>query len=181
MFFFIYPFSFFFFQLHCCNCNSFSDTFEPSLGWSLEIEDVDDLYSALESFTCVEKLEDQFTCENCKEKVSKEKQLKFDKLPPVATFHLKRFKNDGHYMEKIFNHVKFPLELDLLPYMSDNHDPQVSERIRRAFFVKALKIKSCSCFAFSSGFYKVPSLCHGGASWEWNILWSLLIVREISP
>uniref|UniRef100_A0A1J3EPU8 Ubiquitin carboxyl-terminal hydrolase n=1 Tax=Noccaea caerulescens TaxID=107243 RepID=A0A1J3EPU8_NOCCA len=115
-------------RLHCCNCNSFSDTFEPSLGWSLEIEDVDDLYSALESFTCVEKLEDQFTCENCKEKVSKEKQLKFDKLPPVATFHLKRFKNDGHYMEKIFNHVKFPLELDLLPYMSDNHDPQVSTK-----------------------------------------------------
>ncbi|CAA7014597.1 unnamed protein product [Microthlaspi erraticum] len=111
-------------RLHCCNCDSFSDTFEPYLGYSLEIEDVDDLYSALDSFTCVEKLED-FTCENCKEKVSREKQLKFDKLPPVATFHLKRFKSDGHYMEKTFNHVKFPLELDLLPYMSDNHDPQV--------------------------------------------------------
>lgn len=115
------------FQLHCCNCNSFSDTFEPSLGWSLEIEDVDNLWSALESFTRVEKLEDQFTCDNCKEKVSKEKQLKLDKLPLVATFHLKRFKNDGYYMEKIFKHVEFPLELDLLPYMSGNQNPEVSE------------------------------------------------------
>ncbi|ESQ39822.1 hypothetical protein EUTSA_v10000790mg [Eutrema salsugineum] len=115
-------------KLHCCNCNSISDTFEPSLGWSLEIEDVDNLSSALESFTHVEKLEDQFTCDNCKEKVSKEKQLKLDKLPLVATFHLKRFKNDGLFMEKIFKHVEFPLELDLLPYMSSNENPEVSTK-----------------------------------------------------
>lgn len=126
-----------FFQLHCCNCNSFSNTFEPSLGWSLEIEDVDNLWSALESFTRVEKLEDQFTCDNCKEKVYKEKQLKLDKLPPVATFHLKRFKNDGLTMEKIFKHVEFPLELDMLPYMSSNQDPEVSENCRRFFFCKS--------------------------------------------
>ncbi|CAH8364933.1 unnamed protein product [Eruca vesicaria subsp. sativa] len=115
-------------KLRCCNCNSSSETFEPSVGWSLEIDDVDDLSSALESFTCVEKLEDQLTCDDCKEKVSKEKQLKFDKLPLVATFHLKRFKNDGVYMEKIFKDVKFPLELDMLPYMSSNENPQVSTK-----------------------------------------------------
>ncbi|KAL0889318.1 hypothetical protein Bca101_013301 [Brassica carinata] len=92
-------------KLRCCNCNSVSETFETSLGWSLEIEDVEDLSSALESFTCVEELEDQFTCDDCKEKVSKEKQLKFDKLPLVATFHLKRFKNNGVYMQKIFKDV----------------------------------------------------------------------------
>ncbi|KAG2261842.1 hypothetical protein Bca52824_068921 [Brassica carinata] len=115
-------------KLRCCNCNSVSETFETSLGWSLEIEDVEDLSSALESFTCVEKLEDQFTCDDCKEKVSKEKQLKFDKLPLVATFHLKRFKNNGVYMQKIFKDVKFPLELDLLPYMSSNENPEVSTK-----------------------------------------------------
>ncbi|KAF8118546.1 hypothetical protein N665_0004s0029 [Sinapis alba] len=115
-------------MLRCCNCNSVSETFETSPGWSLEIEDVDDLSSALESFTCVEKLEDQFSCDDCKEKVSKEKQLKFDKLPLVATFHLKRFKNNGVYMQKIFKDVKFPLELDLLPYMSSNENPEVSTK-----------------------------------------------------
>ncbi|XP_056862945.1 ubiquitin carboxyl-terminal hydrolase 21-like isoform X2 [Raphanus sativus] len=115
-------------KLRCCNCNSVSETFETSPGWSLEIEDVEDLSSALESFTCVEKLEDQFTCDDCKEKVSKEKQLKFDKLPLVAAFHLKRFKNNGVYMQKIFKDVKFPLELDLLSYMSSNENPQDSTK-----------------------------------------------------
>lgn len=116
-----------FFQLHCCNCNSFSDTLETSLGWSLEIEDVDNLLKALDSFTRVEELEDQLTCDNCKEKVSKKKQFKLDKLPLVATFHLKRFKNDGHTMKKISKHVEFPLELDLLPYMNSNQNSQVSD------------------------------------------------------
>ncbi|KFK31436.1 hypothetical protein AALP_AA6G111700 [Arabis alpina] len=125
-------------RLHCCNCNAFSDIFEPSVGCSLEIEDVDNLLSALESFTRVEKLEDQFTCDNCKEKVSKEKQLKFDKLPMVATFHLKRFKNNGVYMEKIFKQVQFPLELDLSPYMSGNQDPEVSTKYRLYAFVEHL-------------------------------------------
>ncbi|CAH2046171.1 unnamed protein product, partial [Thlaspi arvense] len=115
-------------KLHCCNCDSFSETFEPSIGLSLEIEDVDTLNSALESFTRVEKLEDQLTCDDCKEKVSKEKQLTLDNLPLVASFHLKRFKNDGLFMEKIFKHVEFPLELDLLPYMSSNENPEVSTK-----------------------------------------------------
>ncbi|XP_010530035.1 PREDICTED: ubiquitin carboxyl-terminal hydrolase 21-like [Tarenaya hassleriana] len=112
-------------RLRCCSCNSFSDTYENSLCLSLEIEDVDNLASALESFTCVEKLEDQFTCDSCKEKVSKEKQLMLDKLPLVAAFHLKRFKNDGFFMEKIFKHVEFPLELNLQPYMSGGQENEV--------------------------------------------------------
>ncbi|KAG7536159.1 Ubiquitin specific protease domain [Arabidopsis suecica] len=126
--------------LCCCNCNSVSNTFEPSLGWSLEIEDVDNLWSALESFTRVEKLEDQLTCDNCEEKVTKEKQLKFDQLPPVATFHLKRFKNDGVTMEKIFEHVEFPLELDLLPFMSSNQNPEVSTKYHLYAFVEHIGI-----------------------------------------
>ncbi|ANM68736.1 ubiquitin-specific protease 21 [Arabidopsis thaliana] len=128
--------------LCCCNCNSVSNTFEPSLGWSLEIEDVNTLWKALESFTCVEKLEDQLTCDNCKEKVTKEKQLRFDKLPPVATFHLKRFTNDGVTMEKIFDHIEFPLELDLSPFMSSNHDPEVSTRYHLYAFVEHIGIRA---------------------------------------
>ncbi|XP_010434606.1 PREDICTED: ubiquitin carboxyl-terminal hydrolase 20 isoform X1 [Camelina sativa] len=111
--------------LRCCNCNSISDTFEKSVGLSLEIEDMDTLESALESFTRVEKLDEQLTCDNCNEKVSKEKQLLLDKLPLVVTFHLKRFKNNGFYMEKIFKHVKIPLELDLQPYMRDKEENDV--------------------------------------------------------
>ncbi|XP_010559301.1 PREDICTED: ubiquitin carboxyl-terminal hydrolase 21-like [Tarenaya hassleriana] len=113
-------------RLRCCNCNSFSDTFETSLCLSLGIDDVDDLPSALESFTRVEKLENLLTCDSCKKKVSKEKQLALSKLPLVATFHLKRFKNDGFSTEKILKHVNIPLELDLWPYMSGSEENEVS-------------------------------------------------------
>ena len=117
------------YQLRCCNCGHISDTYEPLIDLSLEIEDVDTLPCALESFTKVEKIEDpemKFTCDNCKEEVSVEKQLLLDQVPLVAAFHLKRFKTDGTYVEKIDKHVEFPLELDLLPYTKEREDDNVS-------------------------------------------------------
>lgn len=118
------------FQLQCCNCGSCSDTYEPLIDLSLEIEDVGSLGSALESFTKLEKIEDpetKFTCEKCKEQVSVEKQLMLDKVPSVAAFHLKRFKTDGSYVVKIDKHVEFPLELDLKPYTSGGQNSDVSQ------------------------------------------------------
>ncbi|XP_059656806.1 ubiquitin carboxyl-terminal hydrolase 20-like [Cornus florida] len=116
-------------KLRCCNCGHRSDTYEPLIDLSLEIEDVDSLPSALQSFTKVEKIEDpetKFTCENCKEEVSVEKQLMLDEAPSVAAFHLKRFKNDGSYVEKIDKHVEFPLDLDLLAYTNGNQNDNVN-------------------------------------------------------
>lgn len=116
-------------QLRCCNCNHVSDTYEPSVDLSLEIEDANSLSSALESFTKVEHIEDEemkFTCDECKEKVSVEKQLMLDQIPPVCAFHLKRFKNDGSHVEKIDKHVEFPLELDLQPYTCGSPSDNVS-------------------------------------------------------
>ncbi|KAL5550960.1 hypothetical protein UlMin_001136 [Ulmus minor] len=112
-------------KLQCCNCGHRSDTFEPLIDLSLEIKNVESLQSALESFTKEEKIEDsetKFTCENCKEEVAVVKQLMLDQAPSVAAFHLKRFKNDGSYVEKIENHVDFPLELDLQSYTSTSGD-----------------------------------------------------------
>ncbi|KAL3817929.1 hypothetical protein ACJIZ3_003834 [Penstemon smallii] len=103
-------------KLKCCNCGHCSDTYEPSVDLSLEIEDADNLLTALQSFTKVEKIDDPFTCDKCKEQVSVEKQLTIDQLPSVAAFHLKRFKNEGHYVQKIDKPVSFPKELDLLPF-----------------------------------------------------------------
>nr|GEV29309.1 ubiquitin carboxyl-terminal hydrolase 20-like [Tanacetum cinerariifolium] len=87
-----------------------SDTYEPSVDLSLEI---DSLSTALESFTkvkCIEDEEMKFTCDQCKEKVSLDKQLMLDQIPPICAFHLKRFKNDGYWVEKLDKHVDFPLE-----------------------------------------------------------------------
>ncbi|XP_042509959.1 ubiquitin carboxyl-terminal hydrolase 21-like [Macadamia integrifolia] len=114
-------------QLQCCNCGHCSDTFEPLIDLSLEIEDADSLTCALQSFTKVEKIdpETRFTCEKCKQQVSVEKQLTLHQAPSIAAFHLKRFKSDGSNVEKIDKHVAYPLELDLQPYTSSNHENNV--------------------------------------------------------
>ncbi|CAD5174600.1 unnamed protein product [Musa acuminata subsp. malaccensis] len=108
-------------QLRCCNCGHCSDTFEPLLDLSLEIDDVDNIVDALASFTRSEKIDDpdiNFTCEGCKAQVSLEKQLKLDHTPQVLTLHLKRFKNNGVFAYKLRNPVEYPLELDLTPCLS---------------------------------------------------------------
>lgn len=118
------------FQLRCSNCGHCSDTFEPLIDLSLEIEDVDSLPSALESFTKVEKIEEtKFPCEDCKEDVLVEKKLTLEQTPSVAAFHLKRFKNTGSYVDKIDKYVEYPLELDLQPYISNQETNNVSFRL----------------------------------------------------
>lgn len=95
----------------------------------MEIDNADTLYTALDSFTKIEKIEDpeaKFTCEKCKEQVSIQKQLMLDQPPSVATFHLKRFKNDGSVVEKIGKYVAFPVKLDLQPYTAGDQHNNVS-------------------------------------------------------
>ncbi|CAK8540369.1 unnamed protein product [Lathyrus sativus] len=103
-------------KLRCCTCGRSSDTNEPLIDLSLEIENVDSLSSALESFTMVENIDEKLKCESCNEEVSMEKQLMLNQTPSIAALHLKRFKTDGFFVEKIDKHIDFPLELDLRPY-----------------------------------------------------------------
>ncbi|KAK9095289.1 hypothetical protein Scep_026758 [Stephania cephalantha] len=113
-------------QLRCCNCEHCSNTFEPLIDLSLEIEDVDTLPNALRSFTKVEKIEEtKFKCEECKEDVFVEKKFTVAEAPSIATFHLKRFKNDGSYVEKIDKYVEYPLRLDLQPFSSNEEHSDV--------------------------------------------------------
>ncbi|KAL5213432.1 hypothetical protein ABZP36_024279 [Zizania latifolia] len=109
-------------QLICCECGHCSETFEPFLDLSLEIDQVDNLTDALESFTKVEQIgdaENKLTCEHCNAKVTKNKQLMLDRSPDVIAFHLKRFTTLDNSVEKIDKHVVYPLNLDLKPFHSD--------------------------------------------------------------
>ncbi|KAK4786790.1 hypothetical protein SAY86_010623 [Trapa natans] len=108
-------------KVKCCDCGHCSCSYEPLIDLSLEIEHVDTLFSALKSFTKVEKMEDpesKFKCENCKDDVFVEKQFLLENEPTIAALHLKRFKTDGFSVEKIDKHVPFPLELDLRPFIN---------------------------------------------------------------
>lgn len=144
-------------KLRCCNCNHSSDTYEPLIDLSLEIEDVETLPRALESFTKVEKIEDsetKFTCENCKEEVLVEKQFMLDQAPSVAAFHLKRFKTDGSFVEKVDKHVEFPLQLDLQPYTTGSQNTKVELKYELYAIVVHIGFSSTSghyfCFVRSA-------------------------------
>ncbi|KAJ6830637.1 ubiquitin carboxyl-terminal hydrolase 21-like isoform X1 [Iris pallida] len=105
-------------QLRCSECGHCSNTSEPLLDLSLDIAEADSLINALESFTKIESIEEtKFTCEGCKGQVLMEKQTKIDQAPEVISLHLKRFKNDGFFIEKIDKSVDYPVELDLKPFI----------------------------------------------------------------
>ncbi|KAM0911124.1 hypothetical protein ACQ4PT_013713 [Festuca glaucescens] len=109
-------------QLTCRDCGHCSETFEPFLDLSLEIDQVDDLIVALESFTKVEQIgdvENKLTCERCNVEVCKDKRLMLDKAPDVLTLQLKRFTTLDSSVEKIDKHVAYPSELDLKPFHSN--------------------------------------------------------------
>ena len=142
-----YCFYFYVFQVRCCSCGHISDTYEPLIDLSLEIDNADSVETALKSFTKVESIEDteKFICEGCKKQVPVEKQLILDQAPSVAALHLKRFKSDGIYVEKIDKKVEYPLELDLRPYTKSD-DGNVSFQI--PFFLFKILTTTCSTSSF---------------------------------
>ncbi|KAM3270913.1 hypothetical protein P3S67_029115 [Capsicum chacoense] len=132
-------------KLCCCNCSHYSNTYVPLIDLSLEIKDVDNLHSALESFTRVEKLDDpeiKFSCEICNVQVSIEKQLMLYNVPTISIFHLKRFQNNGSVERKVDKHVSFLLELDLLLYTDNNQTN--NEQIKYDLYVVIVHVGSIS-------------------------------------
>ncbi|XP_062206099.1 ubiquitin carboxyl-terminal hydrolase 19-like [Phragmites australis] len=108
-------------QLRCVECNRCSDKYEPFLDLSLEVNMVDTLMDAFQSFTKVELIED-FMCDGCQSRVNMEKHLKVEQAPEVLVIHLKRFINSGVDIYKIWNKVECPLELDINPFVSPSDD-----------------------------------------------------------
>lgn len=104
-------------------CSYCSNTFDPFLDLSLEIDKADSLHKALRHFTAIEQLdggERHYQCQRCKQKVIALKQLTVHRAPYVLTIHLKRF---GSYVpgEKIDKKVEFGPTLDFKPFVSDSY------------------------------------------------------------
>ncbi|KAH7692860.1 Ubiquitinyl hydrolase 1 protein, partial [Dioscorea alata] len=109
-------------QITCCECGHKSETFEPVLNLSLEIDGQNNLISALQSFTRVEKIDDPenlISCDGCKTKVIVEKQLTINKAPEVLVIQLKRFTCDGMTIVKKEQYVQYPETLNLAPFIDE--------------------------------------------------------------
>mmetsp|Transcript_17630 Transcript_17630/g.29624 ORF Transcript_17630/g.29624 Transcript_17630/m.29624 type:complete len:592 (-) Transcript_17630:172-1947(-) len=104
-------------QVTCTSCKYDSNTYDPFLDLSLEINKVPTIAQALGRFTAVEVLDGQnkYLCSKCKHKVRAHKRFTIDKAPNVLTINLKRF---GAFGGKIDRIVEYDSKLDLAPYMS---------------------------------------------------------------
>ncbi|KAJ2554877.1 hypothetical protein EV175_002443, partial [Coemansia sp. RSA 1933] len=106
-------------QVHCTHCGYDSNTFEPALDISLDIQAGSNIAKALRSFVRPETLtkDNRYKCEKCAKLVEATKQMTVYRLPRILTLQLKRFSAFGG---KISRYVEFPLTLDMKSYASKN-------------------------------------------------------------
>jgi ubiquitin carboxyl-terminal hydrolase 22/27/51 len=80
-----------------------------------------DLTECLERFTTAESLStDSYFCRKCDASREAKKKLTIARLPPVVPIHLKRFSHSksNSQSNKVDTRVRYPLTLDLSPYIT---------------------------------------------------------------
>eukprot|EP01122_Echinamoeba_exundans_P009149 TRINITY_DN316_c0_g1_i2.p1 TRINITY_DN316_c0_g1~~TRINITY_DN316_c0_g1_i2.p1 ORF type:complete len:508 (-),score=71.62 TRINITY_DN316_c0_g1_i2:117-1640(-) len=107
-------------QIRCLQCPYESNTYDPYMGLNLEITKASTLEHALKHFTEPEVLEKEnaYKCPKCKKPVPARKQFTVYRTPPVLYIQLKRFTWSG---AKIHKNVKYPLDLDISPFTTENN------------------------------------------------------------
>lgn len=101
----------------CQQCHNISTTIDPFWDISLDLGP-ESLLECLERFTRQEHLGSTalIKCNRCQSYQESTKQLSMDKLPMVASFHLKRFEHSNRLHKKISTFISFPLYLDMAPF-----------------------------------------------------------------
>lgn len=109
--------------IECLNCSELTQTYDPILDLSLEIDNLkkdSTLHDCLDLFTSNEKLENEYKCNYCNTSSKPFKSLKINKLAPILSIQLKRFKHNLTNYVKIDSLIKIPLYLDLSKYFSQD-------------------------------------------------------------
>lgn len=110
----------------CQVCKGVSTTIDPFWDISLDLPTLGDtdsisLDDCLERFTQPEHLGSmsKIRCSHCNTHQESTKQLTMQKLPVVASFHLKRFEHSSRLHKKITTRVNFPETVDMTPFISN--------------------------------------------------------------
>ncbi|XP_068026635.1 ubiquitin carboxyl-terminal hydrolase 36-like [Melanerpes formicivorus] len=105
-------------RVTCLECKSTSDSYEPCLDLALEIGEARSVVQALGQFVQAELLcgENAYKCGRCQQEVSASKRFSIHRAPNVLTVALKRFA--PYAAGKITKEVRYPMLLNLRPYMS---------------------------------------------------------------
>ncbi|KAG2179456.1 hypothetical protein INT44_006302 [Umbelopsis vinacea] len=112
-------------QVRCLKCKAESNTYDPCLDISVDINTSTNLQKALRDFIKVDHIggrDNKYKCSACHSLVDAEKQMTVHRAPMALTVHLKRFTYNWRRggMDKVSKHIEFPERLDLSPYMSQD-------------------------------------------------------------
>jgi len=107
-------------QVLCLKCKHPSNTFDPFMDISLEVNNASTLEKALDAFTKSEQLRgaNKYQCKKCQQKVDATKTFSIHTAPPVLSFQLKRFDFLHGFRGKLKKKVQFPVSLNIAPYTS---------------------------------------------------------------
>eukprot|EP00475_Leptophrys_vorax_P005152 TRINITY_DN13100_c0_g2_i1.p1 TRINITY_DN13100_c0_g2~~TRINITY_DN13100_c0_g2_i1.p1 ORF type:complete len:769 (-),score=208.22 TRINITY_DN13100_c0_g2_i1:1412-3718(-) len=109
-------------EIKCKQCGLESQRPESFIDLQVMVEGLSSLVESLDQFISVETLtnDNQYMCELCGKKVDAEKRFKIDRVPPVLTFTLTRFKFNPKKKEreKLQTPFAFPMELDMTSYIT---------------------------------------------------------------
>ncbi|XP_020578832.1 ubiquitin carboxyl-terminal hydrolase 17-like isoform X2 [Phalaenopsis equestris] len=106
-------------EINCMKCKAKSEQLDRMMDLTVEIHgDIGTLEQALKQFTTTEVLDGQnrYRCDRCKSFERAKKKLSVVEAPNILTIALKRFQV-GKF-GKLNKSVRFPVLLDLAPYMS---------------------------------------------------------------
>ncbi|XP_064251517.1 ubiquitin carboxyl-terminal hydrolase 36 isoform X1 [Passer domesticus] len=109
-------------RVKCLECKTVSDTYDPYLDVTLEVERAANIVRALELFVKPEQLggDNAYRCSMCRKKVAASKRFTIHRASNVLTISLKRFGSCGSSGgRKITKDVGYPEFLDIRPYMSE--------------------------------------------------------------
>nr|XP_002127053.1 ubiquitin carboxyl-terminal hydrolase 36 [Ciona intestinalis] len=111
-------------RVKCRQCRAVSDTFDPFLDLSLDInkQESNDLRKCLENFVKPELLhgDNLYKCYQCKKSVPASKTFSIHRPPNVLTVQLKRF--SSFMGNKINRDITYPSKLNLGPYTSSDRN-----------------------------------------------------------
>ena len=136
-------------RITCKSCGATSDKMDPFLDLSLEVARLSSVDHALAHFTATERLrgDNRYKCGKCNKLVDADKKLSIDRAPPVLVVQLKRF--DGlHHGGKITNHVAYGEKLDLLPFVSDRTQGDVSYSLHAVLVHRGSTVHSGHYYCF---------------------------------
>ena len=108
-------------QVICSRCHNRSNTYDPFLTLSIDVQHCNSIKDSLARYTKKEFLgnANMYKCEKCKQKVDATRRVTFQRLPKILVLHLKRFNYNGLNM-KLSKHLNFPDKLELNSFLSES-------------------------------------------------------------